>query len=69
MAGRVTDDGGPERVDLKGTPSNPARDPKKMTSADKNEVGYIALKDCIVLVIAAWILVLLTVFSLRHFNV
>lgn len=57
------------RVDLKGTPDNPARDPKKMTDADKAEVGYKALKDAIVIIVIAWVLVLFFYFSLRHYNI
>lgn len=57
------------RVDLKGSPANPARDPKKMTSADKSSVGYKALQDAIIIIAVAWLLVLFFYFSLRHFNI
>jgi hypothetical protein len=57
------------RVNLKGTPANPARSPKVLTSADKNSVGWKALNDSIILIGLAWAVVLLTYFSLRHWNV
>ncbi|HEY6020633.1 MAG TPA: hypothetical protein VIY48_12300 [Candidatus Paceibacterota bacterium] len=57
------------RVDLKGTPANPARDPKKMTDADKSAVGYVALKDAILIIAVAWVIVLFFFFSLRHYNI
>lgn len=69
MTGAMTDDGGPVSPPLKGTPDNPARDPKKMTKADKSEVGYVAFKDAIIIIAAAWFLVLFFYFSLRNFNI
>jgi len=73
MAGKITASGADTptdtRTDLKGTPDNPARDPKKMTDADKAQVGYVALKDAIVIVAVAWVIVLFFYFSLRHFNI
>ncbi len=57
------------RVDLKGSPANPARDPKRMTDADKAQVGYVALKDAIVIIAVAWLIVLMLFFSLRHYNI
>lgn len=69
MAGKMENDGSPGRPDLKGTPDNPARDPKKMTSADKSEVGYVAFKDCVVIIGVAWLIVGFFYFSLRHFNI
>ena len=65
----MTDDGSAGRTDLKGTPANPARDPKKMTSADKSEVGYVAFKDALIIIGVAWALVLFFYFSLRNYNV
>lgn len=70
MAGQVTNDGSnTEGVTLKGTPANPARSPKVMTSADKNSLGWIACNDAILIIIGAWVIVGLTYFSLRHWNV
>lgn len=57
------------KTDLKGSPNNPARDPKVLSKADKSEVGYIALQDALILIGIAWLIVLFTYFSLRHFNI
>lgn len=52
---------------LKGSPQNPARDPKVKTG--KGSMGDKALTDAMIIVIAAWLFLLFLYFSLRHHNV
>lgn len=56
-------------VPLKGMPSNPGRDPKSKQTMEKGTIGAIALTDSLIIVVAAWVLVILLAYSLRHHNV
>lgn len=55
---------------LKGTPANPARDPKKLLAAgNKGSIGDKALMDAVVIVALCWIGLIGLWVSLRHHNV
>lgn len=56
-------------VQLKGTPQNPARDPKKRTRDGKGSIGDVAFMDAVIIVAIAWAILLLLAVSLRHHNV
>lgn len=56
-------------VNLKGTPQNPGRDPRKMAPAGKGSLGDKAFVDSLIIVAAAWGIILFLAFSLRHHNV
>lgn len=55
---------------LVGMPGNPARDPKRKTpKSGPGSMGDTALKDALFIVIAAWIVLILLAYTLRHHNV
>lgn len=55
---------------LKGTAANPARDPKVTAKAgNKGSIGDVAFKDALIIVILAWVILLMLVFSLRHHSI
>jgi hypothetical protein len=56
-------------VSLVGTKDNPAREPRKRPATGKGSIGDTAFKDAVVIVIAAWVLVLFLYMSLRNHNV
>jgi len=56
-------------ADLKGMPSNPARDPKSKSKTGKGSIGDTALRDALMIVVAAWLILLFLAYSLRHHNV
>lgn len=57
-------------VDLKGTPANPSRDPKKLlASGNKGSIGDTALMDAVLIVALCWIGLIGLWTSLRHHNV
>lgn len=58
-----------ERVDIKGMPDNPGRDPKKRPRHGKGSLGDTALNDALIVVAACWILLLLLAWSLRAHNI
>lgn len=54
---------------LKGMPGNPGRDPKAKDKTGKGSIGDVALKDAIILVVAAWLVILFLAYTLRNHNV
>jgi len=54
---------------LAGTKGNPAHDPKRKDKESKGSIGDKALMDAIIIVVAAWALLLFLAYSLRHHNV
>jgi hypothetical protein len=54
---------------LKGSPQNPARDPKTRNRDGKGTIGDTALRDAIVIVVLAWLFLIFLWFSLRGHNV
>lgn len=54
---------------LKGMPGNPVRDPKRAAKGGKGSVGDKALTDALIIVVAAWVLLVVLALSLRHHNV
>lgn len=57
-------------VNLKGSPANPARDPKKLVaSGNKGSIGDRALMDAVLIVALCWIALIGLYVSLRHHNV
>ncbi len=55
-------------ADLKGMPSNPAREPKSKKTG-KGSIGDTALRDALMIVVIAWLILLFLAYSLRHHNV
>lgn len=57
-------------VNLKGSPANPARDPKKIMAAGvKGSIGDKALMDAVLIVALCWVALIGLYVSLRHHNV
>jgi hypothetical protein len=56
-------------VHLAGTKQNPARDPKLMKKGAPGSMGDVALKDAIVIVVLAWLVLIFLAFSLRQHNI
>jgi hypothetical protein len=54
---------------LVGTKDNPTREPRKRPSTGKGSIGDTAFKDSVIIVIAAWVVVLFLYFSLKSHNV
>lgn len=54
---------------LVGSAQNPAREPSKRKPAGKGTVGDAAFMDAVMIVVAAWALLLFLYFSLRNHNV
>lgn len=55
--------------DIVGSPSNPAREPAKASKEWATSLGGKALKDSLIIVVAAWAILLFLNMSLRHHNV
>lgn len=56
-------------VSLVGTRDNPAREPRKRPPTGKGSIGDQAFVDGVIIVVAAWALLLFLMFSLRSYNV
>ncbi len=54
---------------LAGTPGNPAHEPKKLAKEGKGSIGDKAFMDAVCIVVAAWLILLLFAYTLRHHNV
>ena len=55
--------------ELKGSPKNPGRDPKVMAKAGRGSIGDKAFMDGVIIVVAAWAILLFLYVSLRNHNV
>ncbi|HWV44726.1 MAG TPA: hypothetical protein VN039_01685 [Nitrospira sp.] len=55
--------------DLKGSPKNPARDPKSKDKVDKGSIGDRALMDAVMLIVGALALLVLLWYSVRNHNI
>lgn len=56
-------------VPLVGTKGNPAREPSKRPATGKGGIGDTAFMDSVIIVVAAWVVLLFLMFSLRNSNV
>jgi len=54
---------------LVGTKANPAREPSKRPATGKGGIGDTAFMDSIIIVVAAWLVLLFLMYSLRNHNV
>lgn len=54
--------------DLKGTPANPAKEPRMQGGAAKTR-GTVALNDALIFVGLCWAALFLIAFSLRSYNI
>jgi hypothetical protein len=54
---------------LVGTKDNPTREPRKRPPSGKGSIGDVAFMDSVIIVVAAWSLVLFLYMSLRNHNV
>lgn len=68
MAGSMTSED-EKVVHLKGTPANPARDPKKRPKEGRGSIGDKAFMDAVIIVALAWAFLLFLALSLRHHNI
>ena len=68
MAGTLKEEEVPV-VNLKGTPANPGREPRKRPLAGKGSIGDQAFMDAVIMVAIAWLFLVFLAYSLRNHNV
>lgn len=54
---------------LVGTKANPAREPSRRFGTGKGGIGDTAFMDSVIVVVAAWVVLLFLMYSLRNSNV
>lgn len=69
MPGKITASDPDTRVDLKGSPANPGRDPKVMAKNGRGSIGDKAFMDGLIIVVIAWVVLIFLYLSLRHHNI